>query len=541
MVIPNIPLPVAGNVSPSQPGVASVAGDGEGATASTTKAGGLFAALLVTLEGVAEDPVASSAELETTTGEEVAQNAPLLALLSVVDEADIVEDADIVHGAVRTPAKSADIEATVPVARSAVVKVAVATPQSSTHVLPTSTSAIPTTTPALPTPTAPPPTAEQAPVTGGDVVKPAPTRVDPSTQIGRPVNVEALAVARVPLPAEVVPVQAGAVPVQAGAVPVQAGAVPVQTEVVQEAPLLTGVKGPAPTVPVVSVEQARPVTQLSEPLALDPVVHVPAKHTGDSVAIAKSEPEDPVPIDFEKAKESLSVLRVKDESPSTSLRKAIAAFAKPVAGHSDGVANAPRLQTQAFVAVTAGESTITPVADVSRVAPTIAPAELGADAPKTVAAPETPERPARTTLPDLAKTAVRSVRYMARNGEHRMTLRLIPESLGEIHIEVLSTKEALSVKLVAESVVVRDAMESQAHLLRDSLSQEGLDVRNISISEESGSGRGAFNQRDANASRNGERGQSQSGQPSAPDQSSESNAKYATPRARHEGAFDQVA
>jgi flagellar hook-length control protein FliK len=456
----------------------------------------LFAALLAALEGVVEEPVVVSAEAGESSGEEAAQNAQLLALLSGVDDVNLVDEVDIVGG---PPVKSAEVAAAVPTARNAVAKVAVVAPESAPPALPT----LAVQAAAQPAP----------PVTNSAAATPPPTVVDPASQIGRPVNVEALAAARPPVPAEVVP----------------------------EAPVLTVAKGTAPTVPIVPVEQATQVAQLTEPRLLGPANHAPVQHSNDPLAIAKSEPETPVPIDFEKAKGSLSVLSAKEESPSTSLRKAVEAFAKPVTGHSEIVANAPRPQTQAFVPVTAGESTQAPVADVSRVAPTIAPAELGADAPKTVAAPEAPERPVRTTLPDLAKTALRSVRYMARNGEHRMTLRLIPESLGEVHIEVLSTKEALTVKLVSDSAVVRDAMESQAHLLRDSLSQEGLDVKNISISEESGSGRGASNQRDANAARNGERGQSQTGQPPAPDQSSGSNAKYATPRARHEGAFDQVA
>ena len=522
MVIPNIPLPVAGNVTSSQPGASSVAGEGEGATESSGETGGLFAALLATLQGVSTKTVVDAAETNVDAGEDGSPLAALVVDGEAVEAVGLVDvDGEVASQAV--VASEGDVPgAVIPPAQDVVVK-AVSTKASAEVVPLKSQPSAPTKTPSV---------ATSVPQPVGDVpantATPVPVSADPLAQIGRPANVEDLTIARAPVPVDV-----------------ETDAVPdVAPKTLSQAPLLTGVKGPVPTVPVAPVDSAAPVAQpvlQAESRVLEKVGHVTNKHVDDSVVLAKSDSETSVPIDFEKAKQSLSVLRASEESPSTSLRKAIEAFAKPVAGQSESVVNASRPQVQAYVPVNAGDNASQVVADVSRVAPTIAPAELGADAPRTVAAPELPDRPTRTTLTDIAQTAVRSVRYLARNGEHRMTLRLVPESLGEVQIEVVSTKEALSVRLITESAVVREAMEAQTHLLRDSLSQEGLDVKTITVSEEPGSGRGALNQRDANASRNGERGQSQTGGQPAPGQSSGSNAKYAAPRARHEGAFDQVA
>ncbi len=537
VVIPSIPLPSAGNVTGSQSGASSVAGKGESGATASEGSGGLFAALLASLTAVQQAAGVGSSNPDAS-GEEGSTDALANA---VADEADATEAVD---GATEEPvivAGATEDVAAVAVASTATTVVAGAAPASVVvaSAAPSESSEVAAPPVQQSSSSATVPLAQS----GGDVPvvveTPVATNAEGTVNAVRSANVEPTPSAPAPAP---VPVDATAPEGTPKPVPQ-----PTQPQAPEQpptpAPLLTGTKSSASTT---LSTPAEPTAQTAPPvLPADARVAASSneatKQTNDVETFAKSDPDSPDTIGFEQAKPSLSVLRATEASPSTGMREAIEAFAKPAVGSPESVVNVPRPQTPTFVPVTAGDTTSAPIADVSRVAPTVAPAELGAEAPKTVAAPEAPERPTRTTLSDLAQTAVRSVRYLARNGEHRMTLRLVPESLGEVHVEVISTKESLSVRFVSDSAVARDAMEAHSHHLRDSLRQEGLEVRSITVTDDSGSGRGTFNQRDAHASRNGERGQGQSGERPAPDRGSGRNASYVTPRARHEGAFDQVA
>lgn len=530
MVIPSTPLPIAGNVTPSQPGTSSVGGNGEGGAAASEGSGGLFAALLASLTAVQQAAGVGSSNPDATGDEGTADALANTA----VDETDATE---AVEGATEQPAIVAGATGEVvgeAVASTATTLVADAAPaQGPVVVVATAAQSEVSGVAASPVQNSAS-TATTQP--GGDVPvgtgTPVPANADGAVNVVRATNVEPTSSTPAPVPVDATEAEATPKPVpQPTAQPPTPAALLTGTKSSASTTLSTPVDQTTQTAPPVSPADARVVAS----------GNVATKQTDDVNTFAKSDPDSPDGLDFEQTKPSLSVLRATEESPSTGLRKAIEAFAKPAMGSSESVVNVPRPQAPTFVPVTAGDSATAPVADVSRVSPTIAPAELGAEAPKTVAAPEAPERPTRTTLSDLAQAAVRSVRYLARNGEHRMTLRLVPESLGEVQVEVISTKESLSVRFMSDSAVVRDAMEAHTHHLRDSLNQEGLEVRSITVSEDSGSGRGTFNQRDAHASRNGERGHGQSGERPAPDQRSGGNAHYATPRARHEGAFDQVA
>lgn len=534
MVIPSTPLPIAGNVTPSQSGGSSVAGKGEGSSTASENSGGLFAALLASLTAVQQAAGVGSSNPDAS-GEEGSADA---LQNTAVDE---TEAAEAVEGATEQPvnvagAKEGVVAEAVATTATAVVADA-ASAQAPVVVVASTAQSEVSEVVASPVQNSPP-TATTQP--GGavpvDVGNPAPANADGAVKAVRPANIESTSSAPAPIPVDATVPEATPKP-----------ALQPTAQPPTQAPLLTGTKSSPSTTLSTPVDSATPTATPTAPpvTPADARVvesgNVATKQTDDVNTFAKSDPDSPDAIDSEQTKPSLSVLRATEDSSSTGMRKAIEAFAKPAVGSPESIVNVPRPQPPTFVPVTAGDNASAPIADVSRVAPTVAPAELGAEAPKTVAAPEAPERPTRTTLSDLAQTAVRSVRYLARNGEHRMTLRLVPESLGEVQVEVISTKESLSVRFMSDSAVVRDAMEAHTHHLRDSLNQEGLEVRSITVSEDSGSGRGAFNQRDAHASRNGERGHGQSGERAAPDQRSGRNGHYATPRARHEGAFDQVA
>jgi len=127
-----------------------------------------------------------------------------------------------------------------------------------------------------------------------------------------------------------------------------------------------------------------------------------------------------------------------------------------------------------------------------------APAEHAASLPP-AAAPTAP------TLDNIAQYAVRSVRLMVQDGQKTLTVRLIPPSLGELHLEVSSVHDSLYVRLMSSNPVVRDALESQLNSLRDTLARSGVDAASVTVSSGSTTGQASQNlfggRQDAGAAR----------------------------------------
>ncbi|MCC6697695.1 MAG: flagellar hook-length control protein FliK [Candidatus Hydrogenedentes bacterium] len=94
----------------------------------------------------------------------------------------------------------------------------------------------------------------------------------------------------------------------------------------------------------------------------------------------------------------------------------------------------------------------------------------------------------QTTLKTLAHDTVKGVRYLLARGEQTLRIRLIPESLGELRLEVTSTKEEISVRLSSGNQTVRELLHTQVHSLRDALTQDGTTVSRISIVADTGTG-----------------------------------------------------
>ncbi len=106
---------------------------------------------------------------------------------------------------------------------------------------------------------------------------------------------------------------------------------------------------------------------------------------------------------------------------------------------------------------------------------------------------EAPSSPAadRVPLTALADQVVRSVRYMAGREEQTIKVRLVPESLGEVHVQVTSSRDVVTVRLMSGNPVVREALESQASGLRDMLQREGIQAAHVQVAGDAG-GQGAF-------------------------------------------------
>lgn len=88
----------------------------------------------------------------------------------------------------------------------------------------------------------------------------------------------------------------------------------------------------------------------------------------------------------------------------------------------------------------------------------------------------------RVTVENFGQFAVRSVRHFAGGGEETITVRLIPESLGELRIHVRLGAGELEVRLVSANPLVREALEGQLSGLRDAFAREGLDVTRVTVS-----------------------------------------------------------
>ncbi|HOF42163.1 MAG TPA: flagellar hook-length control protein FliK, partial [Candidatus Hydrogenedentes bacterium] len=81
----------------------------------------------------------------------------------------------------------------------------------------------------------------------------------------------------------------------------------------------------------------------------------------------------------------------------------------------------------------------------------------------------------------LAELAVKSVRYLVSEDKRSLRIRLVPESLGEVRIELVSTRNELHLKLVSGSASVREAMESASDALRHALTKDGVHLVRVSV------------------------------------------------------------
>jgi hypothetical protein len=92
------------------------------------------------------------------------------------------------------------------------------------------------------------------------------------------------------------------------------------------------------------------------------------------------------------------------------------------------------------------------------------------------------------TLRELTDHALKSVRYLASQGERTMRVRLIPESLGELRLEVTASGSAITVRMASANPAVREVLEGNLQGLRDALSQDGFDSTDVFVSADASSG-----------------------------------------------------
>ena len=84
----------------------------------------------------------------------------------------------------------------------------------------------------------------------------------------------------------------------------------------------------------------------------------------------------------------------------------------------------------------------------------------------------------------------------ALSGPQRLTLRLNPEELGEVRLELIVDKETVRAHLLAQSQQVQEVLEKHLPRLREAFEQQGLKLQELQVSVDSGrdGGRSFFGQ-----------------------------------------------
>jgi flagellar hook-length control protein FliK len=75
-------------------------------------------------------------------------------------------------------------------------------------------------------------------------------------------------------------------------------------------------------------------------------------------------------------------------------------------------------------------------------------------------------------------------------GRQEITLHLKPEHLGQLQVTIVTDRENVFARIVAETPQIRQAVESGRDALRDALEQKGLTLQQMDVSSQQGHGGG---------------------------------------------------
>jgi flagellar hook-length control protein FliK len=90
----------------------------------------------------------------------------------------------------------------------------------------------------------------------------------------------------------------------------------------------------------------------------------------------------------------------------------------------------------------------------------------------------------RTTIQALPEQALRGVRFLTANGAHTMYIRLVPESLGEVRLEVTAANGEVSVKLASANAAVREILQTHAQGLQNAIAQDGPSAVRVTVTSD---------------------------------------------------------
>lgn len=87
----------------------------------------------------------------------------------------------------------------------------------------------------------------------------------------------------------------------------------------------------------------------------------------------------------------------------------------------------------------------------------------------------------RIPLANLPGELAQQIHLMQQEGTKTMRIRLVPENLGEIRIEIRGHGDTMRVHMTSANPAVRDALDSQMGELRQALQKQGLDLANVTV------------------------------------------------------------
>ena len=102
-------------------------------------------------------------------------------------------------------------------------------------------------------------------------------------------------------------------------------------------------------------------------------------------------------------------------------------------------------------------------------------------AAKTVASEVVTENAQAIELYDIAMQVIEQVKLQVRPDTTKMEIQLNPEQLGKVEVEITSKNGELSAKLNVQNEQVKEAVEGQMQMLRETLELQGLKVENIEV------------------------------------------------------------
>lgn len=205
--------------------------------------------------------------------------------------------------------------------------------------------------------------------------------------------------------------------------------------------VVDGPKGSAPPAvsptPASSPEAVGPMDEAVDP----PVAASPARVLKASLTPLEADAE---PVVREAAEGGLE-------------RAALSMPSKPVAPPQSGGAAAPAQPAVAATQIPRAEASAAPGGGAA----------------------STPDLPRHT---DLGGQAVRSVRLLTgQDGHQSVKVRLVPESLGELRLEVERSGDTITVRLASASPAVREALESQARQIQHALQRDGVETVRVEV------------------------------------------------------------
>ncbi|HPT78043.1 MAG TPA: flagellar hook-length control protein FliK [Candidatus Atribacteria bacterium] len=114
------------------------------------------------------------------------------------------------------------------------------------------------------------------------------------------------------------------------------------------------------------------------------------------------------------------------------------------------------------------------------------PVQEGRLAPESMADAAEEPAPRIQNMPDVAAVMARETRLMREGDQARLRVKLKPEQLGEIEIELRLKGGELSGEILVESIAAKDAFTSQIENLKGRLKEQNVFLKDLNISLQQG-------------------------------------------------------